>query len=162
MIRAAHSEINIVRNLHTLITVLISGALLLSLNNHAATELYQWVDENGVRHFSQQPPAHIPNLEAVDVHGAPVLSGGESQALDIASDSSQEEDPTPQKSEIERIENPVKSAVQCEQARKNIAQIQQYRRVKAEDPETGELRYLDDKEKETQLKNWQDREDTYC
>lgn len=127
----------------------------------AATELYQWVDENGVKHFSQQPPSHMPSLKAVDVNGAPVVSGGKPQIAPIASTSPAEDTET-KKQEVERIENPEKDAERCEKARKNIAQIQEYRRVRAKDPETGELRYLDDSEKEAQLKNWQDRQNTFC
>ena len=138
---------------------IFSANLLFSLNSFAATEIYQWVDENGVRHFSQQPPAHMPGLKAVDVTGAPIVSEGEPQAPVVAT---KPEELEPQEPEVERVENPEKNATQCERARSNIKRLVESRRVRTKDPETGELRYLGDEEKEAQRKNWKDRESTYC
>ncbi len=144
-----------------LIAVFSNSLLFNSQHCLSAKELSQWVDENGVKHFSQQPPAHRPDLKAVDIRGTPVLSGGEARPQDVASGDTEEEQSS-EKLEVERIENPEKDAELCEQARHNIAQMNEFRRVRAKDPETGEMRYLDDEEKESQLKNWKERESTFC
>lgn len=132
--------------------------IALSLNALAATELYRWTDENGVQHFSQQPPTHLPTLESVDINGQPLVSGDTPEVATTTTEPETE----PAEKQIERVENPEKDAQHCEIARRNIAQIEQYRRVRAKDPETGELKYLNDDEKASQLKNWQDRQNTYC
>lgn len=147
---------------HLLLIATFNTSLLFnSQHDLSATELYQWVDENGVKHFSQQPPAHIPDLKAVDIRGTPVVSGGEPRSLDVASEDTDKQ-PQSEKLEVERIENPGKDAERCAQARHNIAQMNEFRRVRAKDPETGETRYLDDEERESQLKNWKERESTFC
>ena len=37
--------------------IVISAALSLVCTSAMATQMYRWVDENGVTQFSQQPPA---------------------------------------------------------------------------------------------------------
>ncbi|WP_157964663.1 DUF4124 domain-containing protein [Algibacillus agarilyticus] len=44
---------------------LLSVVLFLSFLAHA--EIYKWVDENGVVHFSQQAPTEVHNTEAITV-----------------------------------------------------------------------------------------------
>jgi ribosomal protein L29 len=136
--------------------------LLLAAFSVQAAPLYKWVDENGVTHFSEYPPEDQSAAESVDVRGIPSLSG--QQAAPASAQNQQEAAPAQQPliPEVEKVENPVKSPELCEQARRNIAQIQNNRRVRAPDPETGELRYLSEEEIATQLTNWQQREQTYC
>ena len=141
--------------------------LLFSPRLFSTTELYQWVDENGVKHFSQQPPAHLPNLQAVDVRGAPVISGGEPIPQEFATKSSEQqaaeqESAQPEKLTTEPVENPKKDPELCEKARRNIIVYTESPRVRAQDPETGESRILGEEERATQLKNWKERESTYC
>ena len=141
--------------------------LLFSPRLFSTTELYQWVDENGVKHFSQQPPAHLPNLQAVDVRSAPVISGGETSSQESATESSEEqasgqENAKPEELAVEPVETPQKDPELCEKARRNIIVYTESPRVRAQDPETGESRILGEEERATQLKNWKERESTYC
>ncbi len=139
-------------------------ACLLTVATFAqAAPLYKWVDENGVTHFSEYPPENQSGTESVDIRGIPSISGQgnpAAQTSETAAVSSPAQQPLIP--EVEKVENPVKSPELCQQARQNLAQIQTNRRVRAPDPETGELRYLSEEEIATQLANWQKRAETYC
>tara|TARA_R110002073_G_scaffold241533_7_gene403602 strand:- start:1100 stop:1540 length:441 start_codon:yes stop_codon:yes gene_type:complete len=140
------------------LTCLLAAATLVQ-----AAPLYKWVDENGVTHFSEYPPENQSGTEAVDIRGIPSISGQGSpapQSPDTAAVTTAAQQPLIP--EVEKVENPIKSPELCQQARQNLAQIQTNRRVRAPDPETGELRYLSEEEIATQLANWQKRADTYC
>lgn len=129
-----------------------------------AAPMYKWVDKNGVTHFSEYPPENQAGAESVDVRGIPSISGQTasqaSNQSETAAENSQSQQPLVP--EVEKVENPVKSPELCQQAQRNISQIQTNRRVRAPDPETGELRYLTEDEIATQLANWQKRAETYC
>lgn len=144
-----------------LIALLASLFSLSIATSSNSAPLYEWVDENGVKHFSQQPPEHMPNMRPTNVSGIPSVSGEntteQEQVAVTPETGSSEVIP-----EVEKVDNPVKSPELCEQARKNIQQLTDFRRVRAPDKETGELRYLSDEEKETQMANWQKRAETYC
>lgn len=137
--------------------------LVLATATAQAAPMYKWVDENGVTHFSEYPPESQAGAESVDVRGIPSISGQASSPSDqseTAAENTQSQQPLIP--EVEKVENPVKSPELCQQAQQNITQIQTNRRVRAADPETGELRYLTEDEIATQLENWQKRAETYC
>jgi len=138
--------------------------LLLATTTVQAAPLYKWVDETGVTHFSEYPPENQPEAETVNVRGIPSISGQDASIASDQTGAAEENTQTQQPlvPEVEKVENPVKSPELCQQAQQNITQIQTNRRVRAPDPETGELRYLTEEEIATQLTNWQQRAETYC
>jgi len=149
--------------MHFLLAVhVLLAAIMLSFSTYAATELYQWVDENGVRHFSEYPPEHKPDLQAVDVHGTPIISGEDTQPPVVTGTKKSAPSESQPKDFEEVTTAPQKDQEKCERARSNIAQIQQYGRVKAKDPETGEMRYMAGEEKTVLIKRWQDHESAFC
>lgn len=149
-----------VKKTHLLIAVISSGLLSISPYIYSATELYQWVDENGVKHFSQQPPAHMPDLKAVNVRGTPVVSEDKyalpAKEMNSATNTEQTSE------QLEIGQPPQKDRLQCDKARQSIAQIQQSGRIRSRDTETGEVSYLSEEEKQSQLDRWQNLEKIYC
>jgi len=137
--------------------------LLAAATFSQAAPLYKWTDENGVTHFSEYPPENQSGAESVDIRGIPSISGSSNSAPQVQETAAvSAPGQQPLIPEVEKVENPVKSPELCQQARQNLAQIQANRRVRAPDPETGELRYLSEEEIVTQQTNWQKRAETYC
>ena len=59
------------------LVLLVLSAVLVSTSLPAA-EIYHWVDENGVAHYSQyRPPDNTPNVSTQELAGADSSRGGE-------------------------------------------------------------------------------------
>jgi hypothetical protein len=56
--------------------------LVIASANIAASQIYQWVDENGVSHFSQQPPAKdTQNVGTKTIRDTAPNAGGEAEDI---------------------------------------------------------------------------------
>lgn len=138
---------------------LLFSVSFLSINTQAQTQLYQWVDDNGVKHFSQQPPPDALDLQPTNLNGAPVISGGEPQQF-ISRRSAEATDAT----QTATAEPPVpeKDAAKCAQAKENVSKLTDAPRIRLLDETTGEYRFVEDDERQKQLKEWQKEQSTYC
>jgi len=124
----------------------------------AQTQLYEWVDENGVTHFSQQPPPDSPNMQPTNINGAPVISGGEPQ-LFVRTE--QQPSTTPQTGSVE-TEISKKDPEKCAKARESIRTLTESARVRLLDEETGEYNVIDDTQRQRQLELWREEQSVYC
>lgn len=138
---------------------LIKGiaALLLVVTSSfslAATEIYRWVGDDGVVHFSEQPPANI-EAEKVDTRvddsqgvefdaeplGAEATSqtGPDGEPVDRA----QQERDERAEARREAAEKRAETEAKCEQANAMIAQLEPFPRVMTTNEE-GEVVRMDD------------------
>jgi hypothetical protein len=122
----------------------IAGLLIALSPVTMAAQIYKWVDAQGVTHFDGQPPPGLPATTIV----TPAATPGKP--------------PTPAQSgaigDQEAIDNSVKKQVAeqqtqlkvfCEQARTNLAQLQNNPRLREE--VEGELRRLDDAQRQERI-----------
>jgi hypothetical protein len=126
-------------------TFFLTASLLIGLSRLSmAAQVYTWVDAQGVTHFDAQPP---PGQQATTVltpsppSGKPALparSGtiGDQQAID----NDVKKQVADQQAELK---------VFCEQARTNLAQLQNNPRLREE--VDGEMRRLDDAQRQERI-----------
>ena len=138
-----------------LFSILISGF------THTAP-LYQWVDENGVTHFSERPPENQPDMQAVNYSPAPSISGTVGDEISESTDTSQASDQSETTTQSNIQASTGKDAELCKQAQDTIATFNNSTRIRVTDPNTGELRYLNEEEKAIQLERWQNQASLSC
>ncbi|KAB0480137.1 protein of unknown function [Pseudomonas reinekei] len=122
----------------------IAGLLVAISPLSMAAQVYKWVDAQGVTHFDAQPPQGQPATTIVTPASsagklpAPTPKGaiGDQQAIDKSV-----------KKQIARQQAELK--VFCEQARTNLAQLQNNPRIREE--VEGELRRLDDAQRQERI-----------
>lgn len=127
---------------------IFAGGLLLALSSSViASQVYKWVDAQGVTHFGAQPPQGQP-AEAINTATPPPRPA---PAAPAASEPSG-------RSEQREIDRQVKKQVAeqeagrqryCTTLRTNLAQLQNNPRVRVE--EGGELRRLKEQERQERI-----------
>ena len=126
-------------------TFFLAASLLIGISPLCmAAQIYTWVDEQGVTHFDAQPPQGQPATTIVtpaapsDKPLPPAHSGaiGDQKAID----NSVKKQVAQQQAELK---------VFCEQARTNLAQLQNNPRLREE--VEGQLRRLDDAQRQERI-----------
>lgn len=109
--------------------IVISAALSLVCTSAMATQLYRWVDENGVTQFSQQPPAE-DQYQRLQVKPAPELGTGSLAPAPDASAEEQTEATEPAAAAQPTPEQQAKLAEQCDALRANLTTMQNNPRLR--------------------------------
>jgi hypothetical protein len=114
---------------------------------HAA-QVYKWVDANGVTHFDAKPPVGQV-ATPIDTHAPPPASPpkGTPDNDDVDNDPEQKAADAQVREQIAEQEEKTKEF--CQQARTNLAQLNNNPRVRQE--VDGELRRLTEKERQDQI-----------
>ncbi|MNQ64259.1 hypothetical protein D3C85_786750 [compost metagenome] len=137
--------------------MILAGSLLLALSTSAvASQVYKWVDAQGVTHFGAQPPE---GQQATSVNTSVPKPRPGLPRLD-----SEQPEPAPAKStpvgDQKAIDEKVKADVAtqeaerrkyCETVRTNLAQLQNNPRLRAE--VDGEVRRLGEEERQSRIKD---------
>ena len=126
----------------------IAGLMAILSPLSMAAQIYQWVDAQGVTHFDAQPPRDQPATTIVMPASQPGTSGtgarngaiGDQQAIDKSV-----------KKQVSEQQNQLK--VFCEQARTNLAQLQNNPRLREE--VDGQMRRLDDSQRQERISETQ-------
>lgn len=111
--------------------IIITAVLGLACSSAMATQLYRWVDENGVTQFSQQPPAE-DQYQRMQVKPAPELGTG-SLAPETTPDDTEPAEPTapaPAPEAQPTAEQQAKLAEQCDALRTNLTTMQNNPRLR--------------------------------
>jgi hypothetical protein len=135
-----------------LCTFIIIGTGCLALSA-TADKVYKWVDQQGVTHYSEQPPADKKAAMAKIK-----LRQVESKATQPQTIESGNEAPQPQ-SEVETALSTEQLAVQrknCVTARNKLRALQNAGRVRQLDADSGEYIYLPDEVKLAQIQQMSD------
>lgn len=144
--------------------LLIACSLLAALPALASGGLYKWVDEKGVVHYSDTPPAGKP---AARLKASPPSSPGNAQAparsrswqeqLQDSNERRFQED-TKQREQQQKAQE---SAEKCQRARNALDSLQRERPLYRLDKE-GERIFMEDEERRRLIGDWQKQADTYC
>lgn len=134
---------------------------LLALNALAQGGLYKWVDEKGVVHYSDMPPAGKSGKQ-LNVAPQPPLEGPSRPR----SWQEQQQDANERRHREEKAQQEQQKAAQeaeqkCLRARNALDSLKRERplyRVTRE----GERAYMDDEERQRQIADWQKQADAYC
>ncbi|UTW45228.1 DUF4124 domain-containing protein [bacterium SCSIO 12696] len=129
-----------------------TALLVLPFSGQAKEVIYKWVDKDGVAHYSSHPPAG-QKAEKVKVYGK------KGSSVDVSKNNklvTQQTQATPQPQPTETVAPPAtvepppsrKNPEHCEKAKKNLWNLENYPRLRIEDPDTGERRMMSDDEKQ--------------
>lgn len=112
-----------------------------------ATEVYSWVDENGVQHFAGQPPAHDDyQLMTLRDRGSRTITRPARQQEQQDTTVTQEETVITTPDRTVTVIDPEIIAANCNRARNNIDLVNSRRRIVLTGDD-GEQRRLDDDER---------------
>ncbi|MFJ2692720.1 DUF4124 domain-containing protein [Pseudomonas sp. NPDC087336] len=123
---------------------LIAGLMIALSPPSMAAQIYKWVDTQGVTHFDAQPPRDQPATTVVTPASSPGKPGttahsgaiGDQQAINKSV-----------KKQVTEQQNQLKAF--CEQARTNLAQLQNNPRLREE--VDGQMRRLDGSQRQERI-----------
>jgi len=110
-----------------------------------AEKYFKWIDKNGVTHYSETRPEDIPATLIQVKAGSPTTEKSDVQPTAAATGSSKKSpalepsQPTEQQLEVQRSN--------CSKASRKLIALENAGRVRQFDEQTGEYRYLPNKEK---------------
>jgi len=126
-----------------------------------AGKIFRWQDDAGTWHYSATPPAEQAaesvNIKAPPTSGSIAPTSEEKPGDKTEGDSKVKEQTTTEtefkKSAEVAAEDKALARKNCENAKKNLANLTNHRRMRINDEETGEVRYLGDDEHAEWMKN---------
>jgi hypothetical protein len=132
--------------------MIITSSLLLAMSATAmASQVYKWVDEKGVTHFSAQPPqgqqATSVNTATPQPKPAPAEASKAAPTFESIADPEQAAIDEKVKQEVAAKEAERKKY--CADVRTNLAQLENNPRVRVE--VDGEIRRLSEEERQTRI-----------
>lgn len=143
--------------------MMITSSLLLAISASAmASQVYKWVDAQGVTHFSAQPPQ---GQEATSVNTAapppkPAAAEEKKAAPTFDSIADPEQAAIDEKVKQEVAAEEAKRKQYCEDVRTNLAQLQNNPRLRMEID--GEVRRLNEDERQSRISEAQKSISTNC
>jgi hypothetical protein len=132
----------------------------------AAQTMYKWVDEKGVTHFSETPPPDGGKAAKITVNptppSAPVPPPPDyrQKELDARGMKVQKEQKEKQISQEEAQAQSLKKG-RCLEAQRQVLVLAMQRPVFTTNAK-GEKVYVEDEERQAQVKKWQDRVKEFC
>jgi hypothetical protein len=141
--------------------ILITLALTI-ITPLSANVIHKWVDENGVTHYSQQPPMdagaisskiYSEDLEQKPIgfiqpkvreNNAPVLSEDEKNANAI------------------KKQNSEQASAICKSAKQNLHILKSNSRIRSKNEETGELVSMKEEDRQQEINTQQERVKLFC
>jgi hypothetical protein len=130
------------------LTCLAAILMLASTGSLHAAQVYKWVDASGVTHFDAKPPAGQV-ATPIDTHAPPPASPPKASQQEDAVDDDPEQKEADTRVREQVAEQEQKTREYCEQARTNLAQLNNNPRVRQE--VDGELRRLTEQERQAQI-----------
>ncbi|MCG8464839.1 MAG: DUF4124 domain-containing protein [Xanthomonadales bacterium] len=151
------------RLLHYTAPILAACCLFFATQSHAGNEIYKWVDDKGVTHYSARPPEDGRLYEEVKVRNRNrYATQGSTLTASAPNNAPEAQEPSiTQPGREVSVQNPEKVAQNCARARKNIATINSKRRVSITG-EDGEQRRLNDDERAKLMQESQQYLERWC
>lgn len=137
--------------------------ILIAWGAVASDVIYTWVDEKGIRHYSQQPPLgdyKITRLHNEDLE--PQRIGTVSPARQLASAAPSEDDNMAKQAEQIKQQNSEQAKSICDNARHSLNVLLTHAQISQEDPDSGEAVKMTEEQKRTAIKENQRRIKLFC
>ncbi|QUN05135.1 DUF4124 domain-containing protein [Shewanella yunxiaonensis] len=125
----------------------------------SATDIYKWVDKNGVTHYSQQPPADKP----VNTLDSSAIEPGK---IGTVAPIKRNDEPVKTQQELDADAINAKDAAQaeklCESARFNLDVLLTHTRLQRSDDKTGEPVKMTEEDRQKAIADQQERIRLFC
>ncbi|ERI50265.1 DUF4124 domain-containing protein [Pseudomonas sp. AOB-7] len=129
--------------------MILTGSLMLALSATAmASQVYKWVDAQGVTHFSAQPPQGQP-ATAISTSAPPPRQAPAEPAPSVEELLDPEQAAIDKKVKQQIAAKEAERKQYCENARTNLAQLENNPRLRIE--EEGEVRRIDENERQERI-----------
>ncbi len=145
--------------LQKLCKLFVMAALLTPLSALAINNMYQWVDEKGVTHYTQTPPLDKPYKVIKGIDSSPSSSSYRSHSQIQPRATQPAAQPAAPRTEVERYQAARKK--NCELARRNLNTLTTVARIRITGDD-GEERLLTDEEKVDKIKLSQQQVKNFC
>ena len=132
--------------------MIITSSLLLAMSATAmASQVYKWVDEKGVTHFSAQPPQgqQATSVNTATPQPKPAPAEASKAAPTFESIADPEQAAIDEKVKQEVVAKEAERKKYCADVRTNLAQLENNPRVRVE--VDGEIRRLSEEERQTRI-----------
>ncbi|MFI8384667.1 DUF4124 domain-containing protein [Pseudomonas sp. NPDC079086] len=136
--------------------MMITSSLLLAMSATAmASQVYKWVDAQGVTHFSAQPPQgqDADSINTATPPPKPAVAEEKKAAPTFESIADPEQAAIDEKVKQDVAAREVERKKYCEDVRTNLAQLQNNPRVRVD--VDGELRRLSEEERQSRISETQ-------
>lgn len=151
--------------------IILSALLLLVINLSAnAGKIYRWQDDTGTWHYTATPPADSA-AESVNIKVTPPSTsqqqGPADKSVEDKANKSEENEKSPADTELKKsaevaAEDSALAKKNCANAKANLANLQNHRRLRIRDDELGEERYLSDDEHNDWMNRSKEEVRKYC
>lgn len=139
-----------------LATTLLTGLSAPTL----AAQVYKWVDEKGVTHFTAEPPPGQQS-EQLNIKVAPAKASAPSvETLKETQSKADEQKVLDDKVKADVAKQNKQRAEYCQANRENLAQLRNNPRIRVE--ENGEQRFLSEEERQERIGNAEKNIGEYC
>lgn len=129
--------------------MILTGTLMLALSTAAmASQVYKWVDDKGVTHFGAQPPQG-QQATTINTAAPPPRQAASEPAPSIEEQLDPEQAAIDKKVKEDVARQEAERKQYCENARTNLAQLENNPRVRIEDG--GEVRRIDENERQERI-----------
>jgi hypothetical protein len=129
--------------------MILTGSLMLALSATAmASQVYKWVDAQGVTHFSAQPPQGQP-ATAINTSAPPPRQAPAEPAPSVEELLDPEQAAIDKKVKEQVAAQEAERKQYCASARTNLAQLENNPRLRIEDE--GEVRRIDENERQERI-----------
>ncbi len=150
----------------------LMSLLVMVATDCLAGTIYQWVDAQGIPHFSDSAPANSSGepVKKLEIHAAP-SSDANSEIKKL--DSYQEQQGKADSKDASRASAAAKAkaraeaaskdnAERCRQLQEDLKVMNEHGRVREMDPSTGQAVILSENDKETRMKEVQKQISAFC
>lgn len=142
--------------------LILATALLTGLSAPAlAAQVYKWVDEKGVTHFTAEPPPGQQS-EQLNIKVAPTKASAPNvETLKATQSKADEQKVLDDKVKADVAKENKERAEYCQANRENLAQLRNNPRVRVSD-DKGEVRVLSEEERQERIANAEKNIGEYC
>ena len=150
----------------------IIGLMLLSACSCMAGTIYQWVDAQGVPHFSDSAPNNAAgkDVQKLEIHAAPssdasseIKQLNKEQDQQAQADSKDAARAAAAAKAKARADAAAKDNIErCRQLREDLTVMNEHGRVREMDPKTGQAVILSEDDKEARMKEIQKQISAFC
>ncbi|HEY1029079.1 MAG TPA: DUF4124 domain-containing protein [Pseudomonas sp.] len=130
--------------------MILTGTLMLALSTTAmASQIYKWVDEQGITHFGAQPPQG-QQATTINTSAPPPRATASEPPPTVEEQLDPEQAAIDKKVKEEVAKQEAERKQYCETARTNLAQLENNPRLRIEE-EGGEVRRVDENERQKRI-----------
>lgn len=147
---------------HPFLVLLFFFAMFINLFSTLAyaTEIYTWVDEHGVTHYSQEPPEQkqVTKIYSEDIKPAKIGSVSPKAPVTTKAEAS----------ELEKIATSIKGSdnaqakVICDNAKHSLNVLISHSKLNKQNKETGESIAMTEEQRQTAIKEQKQRISLFC